>query len=53
MKPIKFKHSNVVFAENQDEYNSLPALRLNGAEGHVITCHKLTLLERIRVYLLA
>jgi hypothetical protein len=49
MKSIKFKHSNIVFAENQDEYKSLPALKIEGPEGHVVTCHKLSFLERLRV----
>lgn len=49
MKPIKFKHHNVVYAENQPEYSPLPALKLEGSEGHVVTCWKMTFKERIKV----
>jgi len=47
MKPIKFKECNVNFAENQDEYNTLPAFR--NEKGEVITCWNLTFRERLRV----
>lgn len=40
MIPIKFKGSNVVFAENQPEYQPLPALVVG--DGSVITCWELT-----------
>ena len=40
MEAVKFKESNVVFAENQDEYKSLPAYRDNN--GVVVTCWKLS-----------
>ncbi len=40
MTPIKFKGHNIVFAENQPEYQPLPALRLH--DGQVITCWQLT-----------
>lgn len=49
MKPVKFKHQSIVFAENQPEYQPLPALRLDGPEGNVISCWKLSFKERIRV----
>ncbi|XWN36064.1 MAG: hypothetical protein ROO71_08870 [Balneola sp.] len=49
MKPIKFKEHNVVFAENQDEYQSLPALRDSSQFGYVITCWKLTFWERFKI----
>lgn len=49
MKPIKFKHQNITFAENQPEYGSLPALKLDTPEGHVITCWKLSFKERLRI----
>ena len=29
MKPIKFKQANVNFAENQEEYGTLPAFKSN------------------------
>lgn len=49
MKPIKFKECNVNFAENQDEYNTLPAYKDNSPQGEVITCWKLTFRERLRI----
>ena len=47
MKPIKFKEQNCVFAEKQDEYLNLPALKTK--EGVVISCWDLSLLERLRL----
>lgn len=49
MKATKFKHQNVIFAEDQEEYISLPALKIEGKEGNVITCWKLSFIERIRI----
>ena len=49
MKPVKFKHANTEFAKDQPEYGTLPALRIDGPEGHVISCWKLSLWERIRI----
>lgn len=49
MKPIKWKHSNTVYAENQDEYRNLPSLKLDTPEGHVISCWKMSFKERMRV----
>ena len=40
MKPITFNGANTVFAENQEEYNSLPAFKDD--EGNVVTCWKLS-----------
>lgn len=40
MKPIKFKGQNVVFGEDQDQYQPLPALKL--PDGQVITCWEFT-----------
>ena len=39
MKPIKFEGHNVVYAENQKEYNPLPAHR--DENGVVTTCWQL------------
>ncbi len=50
MKAIKFKEHNVVFAENQPEYENLPALKFNNKEGDVISCWKLNWKERFRVF---
>ena len=49
MKPIKFKEQNITYAENQPEYIPLPALKLKGKEGEVVSCWKLSFLERLRV----
>lgn len=49
MKPIEFKHQNIVFAKNQPEYLPLPALKIKGDEGYVVSCWKMTFFERIKV----
>ena len=49
MKPVKFKHQNIVFAKDQPEYSQLPALRIDSPEGEVISCWKLNFRERIKV----
>jgi len=49
MEPIKFKHQNIVFAENQPEYKPLPALKIEGKEGVVISCWGLSFKERVKV----
>lgn len=48
MEPIKFKHHNVIYAENQPEYLPLPAFR-NDTE--TISCWRLTFKERIKILL--
>jgi hypothetical protein len=47
MEPIKFKESNITFAENQKEYKDLPAYKDNGIEGIIISCWKMNFKERI------
>ena len=47
MRPIKFKESDRVFAEDQEEYIDLPAWM--GPNGEVITCWKLSFMERLTV----
>ena len=47
MKPVKFPEQNIVFAENQPQYETLPAFKDNNTEQTVVTCWKLTLKERI------
>lgn len=49
MKPTKFKHSNVEFAKGQDEYQTLPALKIDSPEGHVISCWKMSIKERLKI----
>ena len=47
MKPISFKEQNVVFAEDQPGYISLPAYRDDS--GQVISCWQLTWKERLSI----
>lgn len=49
MKPVEFKHQNIVFAKDQPEYQPLPALKLDTPTGEVISCWKLTTKERIKI----
>jgi hypothetical protein len=49
MKPVKFKESNVTFAENQPEYLPLPAFINKSDHGEVVTCWNLSFRERLRV----
>lgn len=49
MKGVKFKHQTSVHAENQPQYQSLPTLKLDTPEGHIISCWKLSFKERIKV----
>lgn len=49
MKPIKFKHQNVVFAENQPDYQALPALRIESPAGEIISCWRLSFKERVKI----
>ena len=38
MEPKEFKGQNVVYGKDQPKYKPLPALRLPGDQGEVITC---------------
>lgn len=49
MKPVKFKHANVTFAKDQPEYQPLPALRIDSPNGEIVSCWKLSFLERIKI----
>ena len=49
MKPVKFKGSNLVFGENQKEYNPLPAHKSD--KGIVTVCWKLSIVERLKLLL--
>ena len=49
MKPIKFKEQNCTYAENQHEYLPLPVFKNDSLEGEVISCWKLSLIERLRI----
>ena len=49
MEPVQFEGANIVYGANQPEYMPLPAERLPGHSGAVITCWKLTPEELERV----
>lgn len=49
MEAIKFKECNIVFAEDQDEYNSLPAF-YNSEEKTASFCYKLSFIEVVKVF---
>lgn len=49
MNPVKFPESNVVYGQFQKEYKPLPAMRVDGPAGDVITCWNLSLFERLKV----
>jgi hypothetical protein len=49
MKPVEFKHQNIVFAKDQPEYQPLPALRIDSPTGEVISCWKLSFNERVKI----
>ena len=53
LKPIEFKGQNVVYAENQDQYISLPGYRVayspETKEGNFVTCWKISFKDRIRI----
>ena len=49
MKPVKFKHQNIVMGKNQPEYTPLPALKIKSLEGEVISCWKMSFFGRLKV----
>ena len=49
MKPIEFTEQNCVFAKDQKEYLPLPAFRNDSEQGEVISCWKLSFIERMRI----
>jgi len=50
MKPIKFEEQNIIFAEDQEGFEPLPAFynRL-GQEGEVVSCWNLSFKERVKL----
>ncbi len=53
MRAIKFKGANAMFTDTKDEYNNLPAMYDSSVkEGFVVTCYRLSFIERIRVLIL-
>jgi len=51
MKLIEFSEQTNVIAEDQPEYQPLPAFRYNDTDGTIACCWKLTFWERIQVLL--
>lgn len=51
MKPVDFPGRNIIFAENQPEYNPLPAFS-DSKQGVVLTVWKPTFWERIKILFL-
>ena len=49
MKPISFKESNTIFAENQPPYLPLPAYQDDESGGRIIHCWKVSIKERIKI----
>lgn len=49
MTPIEFPEQNVVFAKDQPEYLPLPAFRNDSQQGEVISCWKLSFVERLQI----
>lgn len=49
MIPKNFPEANVLFAKDQPEYLPLPAFKSDSPKGEVVTCWKLSILERLRV----
>jgi hypothetical protein len=51
MRPIKFKESNTVFAENQPPYCPLPCLRFkDDVQGQILCCWELSFRERLAIF---
>lgn len=49
MNPVEFKEQNVVYGTEEPEYLPLPALKFPSPKGEVISCWRLTFLERIKI----
>ena len=49
MKPVNFKGSNCIYAEEQDEYLDLPAYKHDDEWGSVSACWKLSIYERVKI----
>lgn len=49
MKAKEFKHQNVVFAKDQQEYLPLPALKIGDENGNVVFCMGMSFRERLKV----
>lgn len=51
MRPIEFKHQNATFVNSKNGYKPLPALKIKSPDGIVISCWRLSLIERMQVIL--
>lgn len=49
LRPDKFDGTNITFAENQPEYEPLPAMLVEGEQGIVVFCWRLNFWQRILV----
>ena len=49
MKPVPFKFQNFVYKKNSSKYDELPAWKNKGARGEVVSCWKMSFLERLKV----
>lgn len=47
MDIVKFPECNVTYAENQPEYRSLSALKME--DGEIVTCWKPSIRERLKI----
>ena len=47
LKPFPFKGVNIKVAKNQEEYGTLPVFNVGGKNGFVVSCWKLSFLQRI------
>lgn len=51
MEAIGFKESNVEVAKDQKEYKTLPSFRAKDEQGTMVSCYRLSFLERAKVVL--
>lgn len=49
MKPISFPGCNAVYAKDQPEYLPLPVYRSDTVHGQVVSCWKLSFIERLKL----
>lgn len=49
MTPTEFKEQNCVYAKDQPEYLPLPAFKADTPQGEVVSCWKLSFVERVRL----
>jgi len=49
MKPIEFKEYNKVYAKDQSDYLPIPVFESSEPSGEIISCWKLSFVERLRL----